>query len=401
MKIFLIHLSDIHIKSEDNYVEHLIGQITPVFRNEISEINKVFIVITGDIAYSGKAEEYKNAKTIFDSLSSDIEHYSGNKPAFIIVPGNHDCDFENTNRTVRDTIIKSIQQNDVKVDEGIINQCCEVQKNFFDFLNSFSVDGKVVYSDKLFRVIKYTVENYTVNFYCYNTAWVSQIDEQPGKMYFPINRFLNKFNSLVSDVAVNVLHQPPNWLNPTNRRDLINHLEKTSNLTLTGHEHIPSVRRVDDFQGNYTDYIEGDVLQAISGNKVSGFNKIIIDLKDKKQRIDCYQWDGEIYSLNKETSLKDWVSCSNIQDGVSKFRLDKKFEGYLNDPGASYIHPKKPNLTLEDIFVYPDLRDLKIEKTKDEKILNDVENSKILFGDRKSTRLNSSHIPLSRMPSSA
>ena len=77
------------------------------------------------------------------------------------------------------------------------------------------------------------------------------------------------------------------------------------------------------------------------------------------------------------------------------FAIEFFFEHILKQK-VSVPKPKR-NKTLPNILTIKEIRKL-IESTKNLKHKLII---KLLYGDRKSTRLNSSHIPLSRMPSSA
>ena len=54
----------------------------------------VFVIVSGDIAYSGKADQYSLATTFLSAISDCIKKQVDIPLSFIVVPGNHDCDFE-------------------------------------------------------------------------------------------------------------------------------------------------------------------------------------------------------------------------------------------------------------------------------------------------------------------
>ena len=53
MKIGILHLSDIHL-SKDETIDHINSKIQIACHFELNDIIKLYIVITGDIANSGK-----------------------------------------------------------------------------------------------------------------------------------------------------------------------------------------------------------------------------------------------------------------------------------------------------------------------------------------------------------
>jgi hypothetical protein len=69
MKVGIIQFSDIHVKEDESSLAGLnlkIDSLADIIRAESSYCDKVFLVATGDVAYSGKLKEYENAKTFVD-----------------------------------------------------------------------------------------------------------------------------------------------------------------------------------------------------------------------------------------------------------------------------------------------------------------------------------------------
>ena len=54
MKVALLHLSDLHIdRSNYQWITSKTDQIVSAVWNDFSECNKIIIVVSGDIVYSG------------------------------------------------------------------------------------------------------------------------------------------------------------------------------------------------------------------------------------------------------------------------------------------------------------------------------------------------------------
>jgi hypothetical protein len=56
MKILILHLSDLHLKESLNSCEIKIDAISAAVRNEEADLAAALVVVSGDIAYSGKPE---------------------------------------------------------------------------------------------------------------------------------------------------------------------------------------------------------------------------------------------------------------------------------------------------------------------------------------------------------
>jgi len=68
-----------------------------------------------------------------------------------------------------------------------------------------------------------------------------------------------------------------------------------------------------------------------------------------------------------------------------EFKVNDEFKSYLNDAGAPFTHPRKSRITLNDIFVYPDLKELNLQSEPKWELLQQkfidyiLENRKIII----------------------
>ncbi len=378
MKALILHLSDIHFKEMDNIILSRRKKFSEAIKNHVLDAGCVFIVASGDIAYSGKKEEYERAKEFFLGIKKDIESYSQNEIEYVFVPGNHDCDHLNGITKTRDILIREIKiKRDESIDSSVIEQCCMPQNNFFSFTDSFCSKNKEKV-DKLVTIISCQTGKYKVAFYCYNTAWVSLINENQGSMYFPFNLYMKRCQNPEVDLVASVFHHGFNWHDHVNGRNFRSFIESVSHLVFIGHEHVSEVSQKDDLNGNFTEYFEGNILQDHGDENSSGFNIVVIDLENEMQKILKYRWQENMFLLDNQNA--EWYPYKARKNMDKKsFELNNKFIDFLNDAGASFTHSKKNKLILEDFFVYPNLRDLRVKKNDKKDTSNDVINSENLF----------------------
>src|SRR5206468_2996892 len=91
MSVTWLHISDFHIRSGDPYDRDVVLKALIKSVGDFCARVRVpdLIFATGDIAHSGKADEYKLATQFFDDL---IATAGVNKKHLYMIPGNHDVD---------------------------------------------------------------------------------------------------------------------------------------------------------------------------------------------------------------------------------------------------------------------------------------------------------------------
>ena len=87
MKIGLIHFSDIHINSELDFIIANKEAVAKACKAAVSDCTRVVVVITGDVANSGIAEEYQVAFDFLKYIEAVIKKESIyiNKYEYVIV----------------------------------------------------------------------------------------------------------------------------------------------------------------------------------------------------------------------------------------------------------------------------------------------------------------------------
>ena len=92
MKIGIIQISDIHNSNRDKFskVEELNSVLNAHY---LSHCDSIFLVINGDMAFSGRKEEYSESELQILEIKDAIEEKLKVSCDVYCIPGNHDCDF--------------------------------------------------------------------------------------------------------------------------------------------------------------------------------------------------------------------------------------------------------------------------------------------------------------------
>ena len=377
MKLLLIHLSDIHFTAANNVIMDRCSAILNAVKNLDYSLDLCVVVVTGDIAYSGSDEQYMIAFEFFEHLKQLLSHnLSG--PAqdhtlpvnLIVAPGNHDCDFD-TNGPHRDLIVNSILGDTSPAsDPTIVHTCTSVQKLFFEFLDVVEPFARQPASQHYPVNLSYeynlSVQGNSLRIICCNTAWVSQLHETQGRLFFPDMAVPSARED--TDLVIAAFHHPYNWLESTNARSFRDRVESLADLVLTGHEHTTSWKTQDGSLGQTNFCVEGGVLQDNSDPKLSEFNVFVIDTTHYRKKYAHFRWDNDTYVLTKQSLLGEegnglgWTPYRlNGLRAIRQSHLADKMATFLEDPGINLRHGERGLLSLQDIYVYPDLLELRIQ----------------------------------------
>lgn len=352
MTAVILHLSDIHIKSAKDPILKRAKCIAACVFSSLPSASKVFVVVSGDIAFSGQADQYALAATFFDEIRSAILAEAELPVSFVIVPGNHDCDFDKNN-SARKMLIESIDESDdPEIDASVIETCTSIQGDFFAFRDALE-NNPEAYGDSLWRTARYEVEGRNLSFECLNVSWVSKLKEEPGRLYFPIEHYKAAKSGGV-DVRFVVLHHPLNWFSQTIYKPFRTFLRQKANIIISGHEHQANVGIVHDSESEKSAFVEGCVLQGEKDLSDSAFNVVVLDLDVSQFASTRYAWGGDMYKPTEEGSWADYHDLPTKR--TNPFPIADSFLERLDDPGAFFKHPGQTNITLSDIFVFPDLR---------------------------------------------
>lgn len=374
MNIGILHLTDLHISNKNiNVINRRIEPLIKACQIQLSEILKLYIVVSGDLANTGVQNEYDLATNFFSSLETNIRQRfkTINTIKRIIVPGNHDCQLIQDN-LVRSTLLEASRTKD-DIDDAIIDECSKVQKDFWSFYinNIDALDCKKL----SYKVISQCSLKNSIIFHCYNTSWCSVLNERPGSIILPKRAFLTEDHKSENNIVISIFHHPTGWFNPStdqNNKTLFEqHILKESNIVLCGHEHTINGIRVSSLKKN-TDfvYLEGGAF--CDSDEHSKFNFLLIDLEQKNCSLWRYEYDASediFYGADEDETFI-------LTDNKNNFSITKSFEHELNSIKVPIRHSAK-DLTMQDIFIYPDLEPIK-EDLKDESLQKYIDAKELL-----------------------
>lgn len=356
MKAALLVLSDIHIMSDTDPVLAVPDDIARACFAVLPQVEIVVVLIAGDIAFSGKSDQYALALRFFQCIGEMLSSERKIPVRFVTVPGNHDCDFDKDN-PVRQALIDSVLRGNA-ADSQIVDLCTGVQEAFFDFREALEEAPRTPGAhDKLWRVIEIPVADEVITVEAVNMAWLSKLNETVGGLTFPWQQVAGEQDTEAKGLRIAIQHHPANWMSQQTYRPYRAFLKQRSHLVITGHEHVPNVGLTIDTEAASTTFVECGPLQE--GNTLDGSSFLLLTVDTDNDRLTARSFvhDGERYSQGQAEPWEANRALTQLSSDAG-FLLRRTYERWLNDPGAPIRGVAGEPIELGDFFVYPDMADL-------------------------------------------
>lgn len=353
MKSCLLILGDLHIKDHQWINNEIIKKVGNTFNNQ-GDIQEIAIVVAGDLAFSGKINEYKKVGNFFGILTKVLkEKMKREKPIpFYLVPGNHDIDYKDEN-VDREDILKIIQDPNK---EEYVEEELKKFNNFYKLAQYNNCFVKDLLLDKKFfkNGLDGTIQINLLNSELFSSFKDHNGDDDKGVHFFPEQIIQNLNKSRHAKYNITVMHRSPDWFEYNSMKKLKSKIFSHSNILIYGHDHLKEmseIKKEDDdiciINPGLFDFSEGQF----------NFTKLIIDLDEECCDISNYTWVPD-----KES----FIMTSNIKGELKEINND------LLKPDVDFIENfyKIDDNNLKDVFVFPDLNKI---NDKEMKTVNNIE----------------------------
>ena len=246
-----LHLSDFHLRASQKWSQDVVlrAMCQHIQQQRQAGAEADFIVVTGDIAFSGKAEEYAQAGSLF----ADIQSASGVPLERIFcVPGNHDIDRTRHDLCFRGARAELSSQN--QVDSLLAGgEDVEVllarQENYRRFQNAlFAGQNRTWTEDGLGYMCRIAIEEVELAIVGLDSAWLAEggIGDH-GNLLIGERQVINAIElATAGDASPHVIlgmaHHPLHLLQEFDRLPVQNRVEETFHFYHCGHLHHPETR---------------------------------------------------------------------------------------------------------------------------------------------------------------
>jgi len=251
-----LHLSDFHLRPKlvrrfDQ--DRVLGGLIDFLERERSRFPLDAIFITGDLGFSGKADEYALVVEFFERL---LEVTGVAPQRIFVVPGNHDVD-----RDVGKWLLRTLPDSETAdaffLEEGARDAH---KRKFAAYLQSLApllgssrqlglgVGGEAI------EMIDWHGARIAVG--SFNSAWFAQGDDDRGKLwlgYANVNHAGDRIAEAGASFSIALMHHPFEHLDERDREQVEYRVERTFDLVMRGHMHNNRTRAIRTERGGYVE----------------------------------------------------------------------------------------------------------------------------------------------------
>ena len=248
-----LHISDFHITEDNSWSQDVVlsAMCNKIEQQHSQGVKTDFILATGDLAYSGKAEQYTLVASFFDQLSQS----SGvAKERIFCVPGNHDI---NRNRQyfcflgARSYLVDQSRVDVLLTPQEDLKNLLLRQEAYRKFqLNYFDQQDRQTSPDGLGYVVHLTISGVRLAIVGLDSAWLAAGgSEDHSRLLVGERQALTLFQQVQTvnnspHIIVTMAHHPCHVLAEFDRLVVQNLIEDESRFFHYGHLHRPEVRVV-------------------------------------------------------------------------------------------------------------------------------------------------------------
>ena len=319
-----LHLSDWHQKGKDFDRKIVLRALLKDIRERVKispDLEKIdFVVFSGDVAFSGKKDEYQAAK---EQFFQPLLEASGVEPKqLFIVPGNHDLDRDEFKLLPHDLTKPLSTEKEVQdwlTDDRNRSRLLEPFQAFASFVREYTEQEPPGYAN----VRRIKVNDKEIALIGLNSSWMCGRNKDKigdyGSVIVGEPQIYSALEEIsAADLRVAVIHHPFDWLREFDRNRIEDPLRQDCNFILRGHQHKPKVEIMSGTSGDCVIIPAGasyDRRMAKNPRYANSYNFVHLDFDTGKGVVFLRRWsdDGNKW-------LEDIASC---KDGKYKFSLFK------------------------------------------------------------------------------
>ena len=232
-----LHVSDFHFKDDDSYDRAVVlrSLISAVEKARLKNLCPDCIFVTGDVAHSGRDQEYVAASAFFNELR---EVTALDKSRLFIVPGNHDVD-----RHKGKGLVRSLSSEEESVDffgpEHPQHHFAKLEA-FRQWFNDYFEGVREFPSRSTCQTQEIDVRGIRIGVVAINSALFSIDQDDYGNLWVGrrcLDKAITEINELSPHLKIALMHHPLEWLHEAERSNIQTQLSNNVDCILRGHLH--------------------------------------------------------------------------------------------------------------------------------------------------------------------
>lgn len=342
MKILFIHLSDIHLEKDSDVSENHIAEIANALSSQsIGIVDKIFVLVTGDIAHSGLASQYsyfqKFKYLLINALKDKV--LSNKLIHIFLVPGNHDIDYTILSHTRTECM--ELLNNSACID---LNNELQSQSPFLKFS---SANHSLSARSPLFHRALIDVDGFNIEVNLINTTVFSLLhDNDQGLHYIPSEVIESLSTPTGANMVITLMHHSHQWFNDTCKPLLEKTLLEKNTMIFCGHEHFQATQSISYNGKSPAQVFSGGCLCDRGDWTKSQFFACIYDPGTHLYEHFCFSWDNKNQYYHKSLLGSGTLATKHSVD-IPQIINHQLVEKLTND---SHLHISNH---ISDYYVFP------------------------------------------------
>ncbi|MCA9193989.1 MAG: metallophosphoesterase [Planctomycetales bacterium] len=312
----ILHLSDLHIRENTTWsTDAILRDAKRIILEQARAENFNVVAFTGDIAFSGKANEYELAAKWLEDLCFHTSGLNMDPKEVVFVPGNHDVDrslispaahaiAEQLARATAESVVATYYDN-AESRQLLMNR----HSAYFEFVQKFT-QGSDLASPQWSRVFEYS--GFRIRIDGINSSWLCR-DENDHRHLIVGQSQLTELirNHDDADLCIALMHHPLADLMEFDEKNTTAFLRQNTDILLRGHLHDPDIRQIHSNTGDYLEFAAGALYEG--HDRPNCFSVIDIDDDLITVYVRTFIWDRGRWIMDRNLYQTD--------DGVGVFYL--------------------------------------------------------------------------------
>lgn len=358
MNTQIILLSDLHIHEDNvNIIEDRMLSMVRIIGAQQANLENLVVLCAGDIAQSGKKEEYEYFEIIWSNFVENVNNdYKSLKIEFYAVPGNHDVDLSDDNDGLFSELLERHLNEKGRLDDLFSRHSKYFKKRQGAFYAAMSkISGEEMTSELYTeKFIVFSDPRYSLKLNMFNSSCIFSPNEERGRYSFPVELAYSQKDEKSMSLVLSVIHHPLDYFDIECRRRMQEYIEYKSHFLVSGHDHS---YKSGTFRTAKTEINTIEMPAFYSPGKDEGsLCSLYIEWPEAGETVNVrqcfYELDSEGYfTLKKENEFPLLLKTSSnnpqfkksFYDKISELKLPFEIEG-------------KTVLNHDDYYIYPNLR---------------------------------------------